>query len=93
MCNTLFISGQEQRFGSFLLHCFHVQRVIIIVRGELPPRSDMEEDLQKYISMNTYLDSQDPWFWHKLRWVGGENCPSVIDPNTLYLDLDPEIGT
>ena len=53
----------------------------------------MEEDLQKYISMNTYLDSQDPWFWHKLRWVGGENCPSVIDPNTLYLDLDPEIGT
>jgi hypothetical protein len=29
----------------------------------------MEEDLQSYISMNTYLDSQDPWFWHKIRWA------------------------
>jgi hypothetical protein len=42
--------------------------VIIIVRGELPPKSSMEEDLQAYISMNTYLDSQDPWFWQKIRY-------------------------
>jgi hypothetical protein len=46
-----------------------VQRVIIIVRGELPPKSSMEEDLQSYISMNTYLDSQDPWFWQKIRYA------------------------
>jgi hypothetical protein len=43
--------------------------VIIIVRGELPPKSSMEEDLQSYISMNTYLDSQDPWFWQKIRYA------------------------
>jgi hypothetical protein len=41
--------------------------VIIIVRGELPRKSDMDEDLQKYIAMNTYLESEDPWFWQKLR--------------------------
>merc|ERR1712113_461806 len=28
-----------------------------------------EEDLQKYISLNTYLDSEDPWFWQKLRFA------------------------
>ena len=25
-------------------------------------------DLSNYMKMNTYLDSQDPWFWPKLRW-------------------------
>ena len=44
------------------------QRVIIVVLGELPKKDDMEEDLQKYISLNTYLDSEDPWFWQKLRY-------------------------
>ena len=43
------------------------QRVIIVVRGELPTKEDMEEDLQKYLNLNTYLDSEDPWFWQKLR--------------------------
>ena len=43
------------------------QRVIIIVKGELPELSSLDEDLQKYISLNTHLDSSDPWFWQKLR--------------------------
>jgi len=45
------------------------QRVIIVVRGELPTKEDMEEDLQKYLNLNTYLDSEDPWFWQKLRYA------------------------
>merc|ERR1712106_166606 len=45
------------------------QRVIIVVRGELPTHDDLEEDLQKYINLNTYLDSEDPWFWQKLRYA------------------------
>ena len=45
------------------------QRVIIIVKGELPKNEEMEEDLQNYLKMNTYLDSADPWFWPKLRFV------------------------
>jgi len=45
------------------------QRVIIVVRGELPKQEDMEEDLQKYINLNTYLDCEDPWFWQKLRYA------------------------
>merc|ERR1719357_704854 len=45
------------------------QRVIIVVRGELPPKDSMEDDLQKYLNLNTYLDSEDPWFWQKLRYA------------------------
>ena len=43
------------------------QRVIIIVKGELPEMNSLDEDLQKYISLNTHLDTGDPWFWQKLR--------------------------
>ena len=43
------------------------QRVIIIVKGELPDMDSLDEDLQKYISLNTHLDTGNPWFWQKLR--------------------------
>ena len=45
------------------------QRVIVIKHGELMAEAEMEEDLQNYLKMNTYLDSADPWFWPKLRFV------------------------
>jgi len=45
------------------------QRVIIVVLGELPTKDDMEDDLKKYISLNTYLEAGDPWFWQKLRFA------------------------
>ena len=43
------------------------QRVIIIVKGELPEMDSLDEDLQKYISLNTHLNTSDPWFWPRLR--------------------------
>ena len=45
------------------------QRVILVVRDKdvIADKESMEEDLQKYISLNTYLDCEDPWFWQKLR--------------------------
>lgn len=45
------------------------QRVILIVIGQLPAPADMDSSLAKYLTMNTYLDSQDPWFWQKLRYA------------------------
>ena len=52
------------------------ERVIVIVKGELPKTEEMEEDLQKYISLNTYLEADDPWFWQKLRYyqLSAQNC-------------------
>ena len=43
------------------------QRVIIIVKGELPALDSLDEDLQKYISLNTHIKHGDRWFWPKLR--------------------------
>ena len=43
--------------------------MIVIKHGELMAEAEMEEDLQNYLKMNTYLDSADPWFWPKLRFV------------------------
>merc|ERR1719282_2087987 len=47
------------------------QRVILVVRDKevIADKESMEEDLQRYISLNTYLDSEDPWFWQKLRFA------------------------
>jgi protein toll len=45
------------------------QRVILITVGQLPPREQLDSHLQKYLSLNTYLDTQDPWFWQKLRYA------------------------
>ena len=47
------------------------QRVILVVRDKevIADKESMEEDLQRYISLNTYLDCEDPWFWQKLRFV------------------------
>jgi len=45
------------------------QRVILIVHGDLPPLSQMDQDLQKYIKANTAIHTDDPWFWQKLRYA------------------------
>ena len=63
------------------------QRVIVIKHGELMAEAEMEEDLQNYLKMNTYLDSADPWFWPKLRCVAELNWGrEVIFLNSLFLD-------
>jgi len=45
------------------------QRVILLLHGSLPPLSQMDEDLQKYINANTAIHTDDPWFWQKLRYA------------------------
>ena len=61
--------------------------MIVIKHGELMAEAEMEEDLQNYLKMNTYLDSADPWFWPKLRCVAELNRGrEVIFLNSLFLD-------
>ena len=43
------------------------QRVIIIVKGELPELDCLDDDLRKYVLLNTYIATGDRWFWPKLR--------------------------
>ena len=44
-------------------------RVVIILVGELPSRNEMSEDIWNYIHNNTYLASDDKWFWEKLQYA------------------------
>ena len=58
------------------------QRVILVVRDKdvIADKESMEEDLQRYISLNTYLECEDPWFWQKLRCV---KCSFLIITHVL----------
>lgn len=44
-------------------------RLIIIVKGELPPREKMDQDLQTYLFLNTYLKYDDPFLMERLRYA------------------------
>jgi protein toll len=44
-------------------------RLIIIVKGELPPKDKMDQELQTYLSLNTYLKYDDPFFMERLRYA------------------------
>jgi len=46
-----------------------MQRIIIITHGSLPPIDTLDRDLQRYIRLNTYLSSDDKYFWSKLRYA------------------------
>ena len=41
---------------------------MIILVGEMPELSTMNEDLKKYIKTKSFIDSTDSWFWRKLRY-------------------------
>lgn len=42
-------------------------RLIIVVKGEMPPNEKMDEQLRAYLALNTYLKWDDPHFWDRLR--------------------------
>ncbi|XP_071512333.1 protein toll isoform X2 [Panulirus ornatus] len=44
-------------------------RIIVIVFGELPPESELDEELKLYLSTRTYLQWRDTKFWDKLRYA------------------------
>ncbi|KAK8736268.1 hypothetical protein OTU49_004904 [Cherax quadricarinatus] len=44
-------------------------KIIVIVFGEVPPDSELDEELRLYLSTRTYLQWRDPKFWEKLRYV------------------------
>ena len=54
----------------------------MVVRDKdvIADKESMEEDLQRYISLNTYLECEDPWFWQKLRCV---KCSFLIITHVL----------
>ncbi|XP_013781529.1 protein toll-like [Limulus polyphemus] len=46
-----------------------VDRLIVVVKGELPPKDTFDKDLQYLLSTKTYLVWGEKWFWEKLRYA------------------------
>nr|AEX20238.1 toll-like receptor [Scylla paramamosain]AGG55849.1 toll-like receptor [Scylla serrata] len=45
------------------------KNIIVIVLGQVPPESEMDEELKLYLSTRTYLQSDHPRFWENLRYA------------------------
>ena len=46
-----------------------IDRLIVIVRGELPPKEELDKDLLFLLSTKTYLVWGEKWFWEKLYYA------------------------
>ena len=46
-----------------------INRLIVIVRGELPPKEQLDKDLIFLLNTKTYLVWGEKWFWEKLRYA------------------------
>ncbi|CAO1312655.1 unnamed protein product [Diamesa serratosioi] len=58
-------------FRVSLLQAFEENRsrVIIIINGDLDQIEDMDEDLEAYLKLNTYININDRWFWEKMKYA------------------------
>lgn len=46
-----------------------MDRLIVVVRGELPPKEQLDKDLVFLLTTKTYLTWGEKWFWEKLRYA------------------------
>ncbi|UYV71610.1 Tl [Cordylochernes scorpioides] len=46
-----------------------IDRLIVIIKGDLPPKENLDHDLQFLLSTKTYLVYGEKWFWEKLRYA------------------------
>ena len=55
-------------FRVAFLHAFKESRsrVIVIIYGDVSLIDNLDDDLKTFVNLNTYLDSEDKWFWEKL---------------------------
>ena len=46
-----------------------IDRLIVVVRGQLPPKEQLDKDLVFLLTTKTYLVWGEKWFWEKLRYA------------------------
>ncbi|XP_076359046.1 uncharacterized protein LOC143251678 [Tachypleus tridentatus] len=72
-----------------------VHRLIVVVKGDLPPKDTLDKDLQFLLSTKTYLVWGEKWFWEKLRYamphykssrVPQSNIPFCNRPSSTVLN-------
>lgn len=65
-----------------------MDRLIVIVRGELPPKEELDKDLVFLLTTKTYLVWGERWFWEKLRYAlphksGKRNKEQIITSDVM----------
>ncbi|XP_054164823.1 protein toll-like [Oppia nitens] len=46
-----------------------IDRLIVVVKGQLPPKEELDKDLAFLLTTKTYLVWGEKWFWEKLRYA------------------------
>lgn len=67
-----------------------IDRLIIIVKGELPPKETLDKELLYLLSTKTYLIWEERWFWEKLRYAMPHKKPEALESNVLALKDKPD---
>ncbi len=71
MCTLIVLSEAfvQSDWGRHEFDVAHTRsRIIVVVKGEMPDKEKMPKGLLDYVSSNTFLSWDDPWFWKKLRY-------------------------
>ncbi|GFT93355.1 protein toll [Nephila pilipes] len=66
-----------------------IDRLIIIVKGELPPKDTLDKDLQYLLSTKTYLIWEEKWFWEKLKYALPHKKQQLLPNDVLALKDRP----
>lgn len=67
-----------------------IDRLIIIVKGELPPKDTLDKELLYLLSTKTYLIWEERWFWEKLRYAMPHKNQQTLESNVLALKDKPD---
>lgn len=67
-----------------------IDRLIIIVKGELPPKETLDKELLYLLSTKTYLIWEERWFWEKLRYAMPHKKQQALQSNVLALKDKPD---
>lgn len=67
-----------------------IDRLIIIVKGELPPKETLDKELLYLLSTKTYLIWDERWFWEKLKYAMPHKKLQEIQSDVLALKDKPD---
>lgn len=66
-----------------------IDRLIIIVKGELPSKETLDKELLYLLSTKTYLIWEEKWFWEKLKYAMPHKKQRPLQSNVLALKDKP----
>ncbi|KAG8198007.1 hypothetical protein JTE90_001847 [Oedothorax gibbosus] len=66
-----------------------IDRLIIIVKGQLPPKETMDKNLQYLLTTKTYLLWEEKWFWEKLKYALPHKRHQLVPNDVLALKDRP----